>query len=78
MEDDGETLALKNLFAKQGVIEGLNKFRSEGLTQYIGFTALGKTESCLAAIQSDAFDTAQIYFNLLNPSAGRKMPAGWV
>ena len=78
MEDDGETLALENLFAKQGVIEGLNKFRSEGLTQYIGFTALGKTESCLAAIQSDAFDTAQIYFNLLNPSAGREMPTGWV
>ncbi len=77
-EDDGETLAVKHLFGKQGIIESLNKFRSEGLTRYIGFTALGETESCHAAIQSDAFDTAQIYFNLLNPSAGRDMPANWV
>ena len=78
IEDDGEILAVETLFAKQGIIEGLNKFRSEGLTRYIGFTALGEADSCLAAIQSGAFDTAQIYFNLLNPSAGRDMPANWV
>jgi L-galactose dehydrogenase/L-glyceraldehyde 3-phosphate reductase len=28
-------------------------------------------------IESNRFDSAQVYYNLVNPSAGRPMPAGW-
>ena len=77
-EDDGPTLAVKHLFAKRGVIEGLENARSQGLTKYIGLTALGEIEPCRTAIESDAFDTAQVYYNLLNPSAAHQMPRAWV
>ena len=76
-EDNGATLSIKHLFAKNGIIEALEKFRSEGLAKFIGFTALGDTSQCIEAINSGSFDTAQIYYNLLNPSAGKNMPSSW-
>lgn len=55
----------------------MEKLRGEGLTRWIGFTALGEGGPLREAIASGRFDTAQVYYNLLNPSAGRRVPAGW-
>ena len=41
----------------------------------IGFTAIGETASLHRLIVSGAFDTAQVPFNALNPSAGETIPA---
>ena len=43
----------------------------------IGFTALGDTEACHEVAASGRFASAQVYHNLLNPSAGRAMPDAW-
>jgi D-threo-aldose 1-dehydrogenase len=33
--------------------------------------------ACRQVIDSGRFDSAQVYYNLLNPSAGRAMPSAW-
>ena len=60
-----------------GVADGLERLRAQGLTRFIGITALGEAAACRTAIESGRFDSAQVYYNLLNPSAGRAMPAAW-
>lgn len=76
--DNGATLATEHLFSKNGVIDALEKARADGLTKHIGITALGELKSCQEVIASGTIDTAQVYFNLLNPSAGRlTMPDAW-
>jgi D-threo-aldose 1-dehydrogenase len=57
--------------------EGLERMKSQGLTRFIGLTALGETPAVVRAIDSGRFDTAQVYYNMLNPSAARAMPPGW-
>jgi aryl-alcohol dehydrogenase-like predicted oxidoreductase len=60
-----------------GALEGLERMRAQKLTRFIGLTALGETPSIVRAIDSGRFDAAQVYYNLLNPSAARAMPAAW-
>lgn len=60
-----------------GAAQALERMRDQGLTRYIGMTALGDVECCKQAIGSGRFDAAQVYYNLLNPSAGRRMPPSW-
>ncbi|HZP86247.1 MAG TPA: aldo/keto reductase [Burkholderiales bacterium] len=60
-----------------GAADALERVRDQGLTRYIGMTALGDATSCRAVIDSGRFDAAQVYYNMLNPSAARAMPAAW-
>ncbi len=60
-----------------GAADALERMRSQGLTRYIGMTALGDVTSCKQVIDSGRFDAAQVYYNILNPSAARAMPARW-
>ncbi len=60
-----------------GVLEILQKLREEGLFRLIGMTALGDAKACIEVIRTGSFDSAQVYCNLLNPSAIMKMPQGW-
>lgn len=48
-----------------------------GVSRHVGMTALGETPYVLKAIESGQFDTAQVYYNMLNPSAARRMPPAW-
>ncbi|MEM9027560.1 MAG: aldo/keto reductase [Pseudomonadota bacterium] len=59
------------------VVPEFLKLRDEGKTRFLGFTANGDTDACLALINSDQFDGAQIFYNILVPSAGREMPSGY-
>jgi len=60
-----------------GVADALERAREQRLTRHIGFTALGDATSCRQLIDSGRFDAAQVYYNLLNPSAARRMPGRW-
>jgi L-galactose dehydrogenase/L-glyceraldehyde 3-phosphate reductase len=46
------------------------------LTRFIGFTATGESSAIHKVIESERFNSAQVYYNLLNPSAGRAVPTG--
>jgi D-threo-aldose 1-dehydrogenase len=73
----GNAVTPDHVLRGQGVADALERVREQGLTRYIGFTALGDAGSCRQVIDSGRFDAAQVYFNILNPSAGRVMPQGW-
>jgi len=60
-----------------GAADALERLREQGLTKYIGFTALGDPASLRQVVDSGRFDAAQVYYNLLNPSAARRMPPRW-
>ena len=77
VETSERALAIEHVLGKGGAADGLERMRAQGLTRYIGFTALGDGACCRRVAESDRFDAAQVYYNMLNPSAGRPMPAGW-
>ncbi len=71
-------LPLETLLGPGGVADTFDALKNEGLIRFAGITALGDPASCRQAVESGRFDTAQVYLNLLNPSAG--LPAstpGW-
>ena len=55
----------------------MTKLKEDGRVKNIGLTALGDTDSIRKIIQTGHFDTAQIYYNLLNPSANFKEKGRW-
>jgi len=73
----GDAITADHVLGTNGVADALERMRDQGLTKFTGFTALGDAASCLRVIESERFDSAQIYYNMLNPSAGRAMPTGW-
>jgi D-threo-aldose 1-dehydrogenase len=61
-----------------GAADALERMRAQGLTRHVGFTALGDAASCRRVVASGRFDAAQVYYNVLNPSAARTgMPPRW-
>jgi L-galactose dehydrogenase/L-glyceraldehyde 3-phosphate reductase len=59
------------------VAGAMEAVRDQGLTRHIGFTATGEAAALHRVIESRKYESAQVYYNLLNPSAGRRVPAGW-
>lgn len=57
--------------------DALDRARVRGFARFVGITALGETAAVRRVVASGRFDTAQVYYNLLNPSAGETMPAAW-
>jgi L-galactose dehydrogenase/L-glyceraldehyde 3-phosphate reductase len=79
IEQDGTSgvVTLQHVLGQNGAAEALERVRAQGLTRWIGFTALGNAAACRKVVDSGRFDAAQVYYNLLNPSAGRPMPSQW-
>jgi L-glyceraldehyde 3-phosphate reductase len=76
-EPSQRTLSVDDVLREGGVADGLERMREQGLTRFVGLTALGEAPAICRAIDSGRFDSAQVYYNMLNPSAGRRMPPGW-
>ena len=53
------------------------RLRKQGKTRFYGITAVGDTLALHRVIDARAFDTAQVSYNLLNPSAGMNVAAGY-
>jgi len=70
-------LSVEDVLGPGGVAAGLERVRAAGGTRLIGFTGLGESDAVHALVGSGRFDTVQAYYNLLNPSAGRAVPAGF-
>lgn len=73
----GRVMTVEQILGKNGVADGLDRLREKGLIRHRGITALGEAASVCEVIRSKRFDSAQVYYNLLNPSAGRNMPQAW-
>ncbi|MQA66575.1 MAG: hypothetical protein GEU76_11865 [Alphaproteobacteria bacterium] len=73
----GKALDLDKLLGADGVVEGLERVREKGLARFIGMTALGDAAAAADAVASGRFDSVQVFYNLVNPSAARPMPDKW-
>jgi L-galactose dehydrogenase/L-glyceraldehyde 3-phosphate reductase len=73
----GRVMSVDQILGRNGVADGLDRLRDKGLIRAMGITALGEAASVCEVIRSKRFDSAQVYYNLLNPSAGRRMPQSW-
>jgi L-galactose dehydrogenase/L-glyceraldehyde 3-phosphate reductase len=73
----GRVMTVEQILGKNGVADGLDRLREKGLIGHMGITGLGEAASVCEVIRSGRFDSAQVYYNLLNPSAGRRIPKAW-
>ena len=59
------------------VVPALERQRQQGKLGFYGITANGETEALHQVVDSGKVDTAQVFYNLLDPSAGVSVPAGF-
>jgi aryl-alcohol dehydrogenase-like predicted oxidoreductase len=59
------------------ILPAFEVLRRAGKVGFVGMTALGDTPAVHRILASRAVDTAQVCFNLLNPSAGFAVPPGF-
>jgi aryl-alcohol dehydrogenase-like predicted oxidoreductase len=59
------------------VVPALERLRSQGKIGFFGITALGEAPALHRVIDARVLYTAQVCYNLLNPSAGVPVPAGY-
>ena len=70
-------LGVDEILRPGGVADIFDRLRGEGYFDHHGLTALGETAAIVEVLRSGRFDTAQVYYNMLNPSAARSMPLSW-
>ncbi len=72
--DEPTSLTPRDVLGKGGIADAFDLLRDAGYVDYLGFTGIGHP-SCLAELAtSRRFDTIQVPYHLLNPSAGQSMP----
>ncbi|HEX5078340.1 MAG TPA: aldo/keto reductase [Geminicoccaceae bacterium] len=76
-EPAGRTIGVQQVLGANGVAATFERLRDHGLFRFTGITALGDAVALRDVIASGRFDSAQVYYNLLNPSAGQHVPAAW-
>ena len=76
-QTEGRTIGLGEVLKPHGVLDAMESLVQSGMVEFIGITALGDIAALTKVIKSNRITSAQVYYNLLNPSAGRSMPAAW-
>jgi len=59
------------------VVPAFERLRQQGKTRFLGLTAIGDTAALHQVIDARAFDSAQVVYNMLNPSAAVGLPANY-
>ncbi len=59
------------------VVPAFEGLRRQGKIRFFGITALGDTAALHRVLDAGVVDTAQVCYNLLNPSAGTTLPPGF-
>jgi L-galactose dehydrogenase/L-glyceraldehyde 3-phosphate reductase len=73
----GPPRGLPARFVLDEVVPALERLRKDGKVRFYGITANGAAGAIHEVIESGAVDTAQVFYNLLNPSAAVDVPAGF-
>jgi aryl-alcohol dehydrogenase-like predicted oxidoreductase len=71
---DGEPAVAEAL---ERILPAFEALRRAGKLGFVGVTAIGDTRALHELLDAGAVDTAQVPFNLLNPSAGIAVPPGF-
>jgi aryl-alcohol dehydrogenase-like predicted oxidoreductase len=71
----GESLSVEQVLGD--VVPAFERLRAAGKTRFLGLTAVGDTAALQRVIDTRAFDSAQVVYNMLNPSAAIALPANY-
>jgi aryl-alcohol dehydrogenase-like predicted oxidoreductase len=71
----GETLSAQQVLNE--VVPAFERLRQQGKTRFLGITAVGDTAALHPVIDARVFDSAQVSYNMLNPSAAMALPANY-
>jgi aryl-alcohol dehydrogenase-like predicted oxidoreductase len=73
---DGQDRALEADIVLDQVVPALETLRRQGKIRFFGITGLGETPELHRVVDARVLDTAQVCYNLLNPSAAGALPPG--
>ena len=59
------------------MVPPFERLRQQGKTRFLGLTAIGDTVALHQVIDACAFDSAQVVYNMLNPSAAAGLPTNY-
>jgi aryl-alcohol dehydrogenase-like predicted oxidoreductase len=71
----GSALSVRQVLGD--VVPAFERLRQQGKIRFLGMTAVGDTVALRQVIDSRAFDSAQVVYNMLNPSAAEELPANY-
>src|SRR6185369_4809152 len=71
----GDTLSVRQVL--EDVVPAFERLRQQGKTRFLGLTAIGDTNALHRVIDARVFDSAQVVYNLLNPSAATALPPNY-
>ncbi len=71
----GESLSVQQTVEE--VLPSFHSLRKAGKIRLLGLTAVGETAALQQVIDTGAFDSVQVSYNMLNPSAAVALPPGY-
>ena len=71
----GSALSVSQVLGE--VVPAFERLRQQGKIRFLGMTAVGDTAALRQVIEARAFDSAQVVYNMLNPSAADGLPANY-
>src|SRR5262249_11630326 len=71
----GSSLSVRQVL--DDVVPAFERLRGQGKIRFLGITAIGDTTAVRQVISARAFDSAQMVYNMLNPSAATELPANY-
>ena len=71
----GEAIAAAQVLDE--VVPAFDRLRRQGKLGFLGITAVGDTAALQQVVDAGAFDSAQVVYNMLNPSSARPLPASY-
>jgi aryl-alcohol dehydrogenase-like predicted oxidoreductase len=71
----GATLSVRQVL--DDVVPAFERLRQAGKTRFLGLTAVGDTAALHHVIDARVFDSAQVVYNMLNPSAATALPENY-
>jgi aryl-alcohol dehydrogenase-like predicted oxidoreductase len=74
-EGGGPTLSARQVLGE--VVPAFERLRQQGKVRFLGLTALGDTVALHEVITARVFDSAQVVYNMLNPSAADPLPQNY-
>jgi aryl-alcohol dehydrogenase-like predicted oxidoreductase len=74
-DDEPFSITPADVLGPGGVLAAFREVHEAGLVQFLGLTGTGQPAAMREVVRSGGFDTIQVPYHLLNPSAGRDVAA---
>ena len=69
--DQANSVSVADVLDPGGILDALKAVQAEGQADFIGLTGTGLAEPMRSVVRTGEFDTIQVPYNMLNPSAGQ-------